>query len=230
MLANNEIGSIQPISELAAIAHDQGALFHTDAVQAMGHINIDVRELGIDMLSASAHKFNGPRGIGFLYVKKGTDLYPLMDGGAQEHSMRAGTENVAAIVGMSVALRKNCDSIADNTRHLLSLERQLISGLKQNGLDFIRNGAEDHLPGNISVSFKDSDGEMLLHRLDLMGIYISTGSACDSKNTQVSHVIKAIGVPDDYAKGTIRISLGKDNTAEDVECIVSSLAHVLRAE
>ena len=230
MLANNEIGSIQPISELAAIAHDQGALFHTDAVQAMGHINIDVRELDIDMLSASGHKFNGPRGIGFLYVKKGTDLYPLMDGGAQEHSMRAGTENVAAIVGMSVALRKNCDSIADNTRHLLSLERQLISGLKQNGLDFIRNGAEDHLPGNISVSFKDSDGEMLLHRLDLMGIYISTGSACDSKNTQVSHVIKAIGVPDDYAKGTIRISLGKDNTAEDVECIVSSLAHVLRAE
>ena len=230
MLANNEIGSIQPISELAAIAHNHGALFHTDAVQAMGHIDIDVRELGVDMLSASAHKFNGPRGIGFLYVKKGVDLYPLMDGGAQERSMRAGTENVAAIVGMSVALRKNCNSITDNSRHLLSLERQLISGLKQNCLDFIRNGAEDHLPGNISISFKNSDGEMLLHRLDLMGIYISTGSACDSKNTQVSHVIKAIGVPDDYAKGTIRISLGKDNTAEDVECIVSSLSHVLKVE
>lgn len=229
MLANNEIGSIQPVKELTAVAHNHGALFHTDAVQAMGHIDIDVKELGVDMLSASAHKFNGPRGIGFLYIKRGTDLYPFMDGGAQEQAMRAGTENVAAIVGMSVALRKNCDLIIENTRHLLSLEGQLISGLKQNGLDFIRNGGEDHLPGNISVSFKDSDGEMLLHRLDLMGICISTGSACDSKNTQVSHVIKAIGVPDDYAKGTIRISLGKDNTAEDVGCIVSSLSRVLKA-
>ena len=230
MLANNEIGSIQPISELAAIAHDHGASFHTDAVQAMGHIDINVKELGVDMLSASAHKFNGPRGIGFLYVKKGTDLYPLMDGGAQEHSMRAGTENVAAIVGMSVALRKNCNSIIENTRLLQNLEGQLISGLKQSGLDFIRNGAEDHLPGNISVSFKNSEGEMLLHRLDLMGICISTGSACDSKNTQVSHVVKAIGIPDDYAKGTIRISLGKGNTAEDVERIVSSLSYVLKVE
>lgn len=230
MLANNEIGSIQPICELATIAHDHGALFHTDAVQAMGHIGINVKELGVDMLSASAHKFNGPRGTGFLYVKRGTDLYPFMDGGNQENSMRAGTENVAAIIGMSIALKKNCDAISRNRRFLLDLEDQLISGFKQNGLDFVRNGAEDHLPGNVSVSFKDSDGEMLLHRLDLMGICISTGSACDSKNTQVSHVIKAIGVPDDYAKGTIRISLGKDNTAEDVDCIVSSLSRVLKAE
>lgn len=230
MLANNEIGSIQPVVELAAISHDYGALFHTDAVQAMGHIDINVKELDVDMLSASAHKFNGPRGIGFLYIKRGTDLYPFMDGGAQEHSMRAGTENVAAIVGMSVALKKNCDSIIENRGYLLNLENQLISGLKQQGLDFIRNGAKDHLPGNVSVSFKDSDGEMLLHRLDLMGICVSTGSACDSKKTQVSHVINAIGVPDDYAKGTIRISLGKDNTAEDVDCIVSSLSHVLKAE
>lgn len=230
MLANNEIGSIQPISELAAITHIHGASFHTDAVQAVGHIGINVKELGVDMLSASAHKFNGPRGVGFLYVKRGTDLYPFMDGGTQEHSMRAGTENVAAIVGMSIALKKNCDSISENRRYLLDLEEQLISGFKQNYLDFIRNGADDHLPGNVSVSFKNSDGEMLLHRLDLMGICISTGSACDSKNTQISHVVKAIGVSDDYANGTIRISLGKDNTTEDVDHIVSSLSSILKAE
>lgn len=228
MLANNEIGSIQPISELTAIAHDHGVLFHTDAVQAVGHIDINVKKLGVDMLSASAHKFNGPRGIGFLYVKRGTDLYPFMDGGAQEQSMRAGTENVAAIVGMSVAVKKNCDSISENKKYLLGLENQLILGLRQNGLDFIRNGAEDHLPGNVSVSFKGSDGEMLLHRLDLMGICISTGSACDGKKTQVSHVIEAIGVSNDYAKGTIRISFGNDNTAEDVDFIVYSLCRVLK--
>lgn len=230
MLANNEIGSIQPVSELAGIAHNYGAVFHTDAVQALGHIEVNVKELGVDMLSASAHKFNGPRGIGFLYVKEGIELYPLMDGGSQEQSMRAGTENVASIVGMSIAMKKNCDSIFENRKYLLNLEKRLISGLRKNSLDFLRNGAEDHLPGNVSVSFKGSDGEMLLHRLDLMGICISTGSACDSKNTQVSHVIKAIGVPDDYAKGTIRISLGKDNTAEDVDYIVSSLSRVLKAE
>ena len=230
MLANNEIGSVQPISDLAAIAHLYGASLHADAVQAVGHIDINVKELGIDMLSASAHKFNGPRGIGFLYVKRGTNLYPLIDGGTQECSMRAGTENVAAIVGMSVALKKNCDSIAENRKYLSNLEKQLIYGLKQSGLDFIRNGAEEHLPGNISVSFKDSDGEMLLHRLDLMGICVATGSACDSKNTQVSHVIKAIEVPKDYAKGTIRISLGRDNTEEDVKYIVSSLYKILNME
>ncbi len=228
MHANNEIGSIQPISDLANISHEYGAVFHTDAVQTVGHIEINVKKLGVDMLSASAHKFNGPRGIGFLYIKRGTDIYPLMDGGSQEHSMRAGTENVAAIVAMSTAMKKSCDSLSENNRYLLSLENKLISGLRNNGLDFIRNGSENHLPGNVNVSFKESDGEMLLHRLDLMGICISTGSACDSKNTQVSHVIKAIGVPDDYARGTIRISLGKDNSVEDVDSIVSSLTHVLK--
>ena len=228
MLANNEIGSIQHISELAAIAHEYGALFHTDAVQAVGHVEINVKKLNADMLSASAHKFNGPKGIGFLYIKRGTDLYPFMDGGAQEQAMRAGTENVAAIVGMSFALKKNCDSISENREYLQNLENRMLSGFRALGLDFIRNGAENHLPGNVSVSFKDSDGEMLLHRLDLMGICVSTGSACDSKNTQVSHVIKAIGVPDNYAKGTIRISLGTDNTTEDVDCIVSSLSAILK--
>jgi len=228
MLANNEVGSIEPIKELAKIAHQNGAAFHTDAVQAVGHIEINVNELGIDMLSASSHKFNGPRGIGFLYVKKGTDLYPFMDGGAQEKNMRAGTENVAGIVGMAVALRKNCSILNDRKRYLYELEERLVKGLREKGLDFIRNGAEEHLPGVMSISFKNSDGEMLLHRLDLMGVCISTGSACDSKNTQVSHVIKAIRIPEEYAKGTIRISLSKDNTKEDVDCIVSSLCRALK--
>ena len=228
MLVNNEIGSIQPVGELAKVAHKYGAVFHTDAVQAVGHISIDVKKLDVDMLSASAHKFNGPKGIGFLYIKNGIELYPFMDGGAQEKAMRAGTENVAAIIGMSVSLKKNCKAIADESRHLMDLEKQLLTGLMQKDLQFIRNGASEHLPGNISLSFKNSDGEMLLHRLDLMGISISTGSACDSKNTQISHVIKAIGVPEEYAKGTIRISLGKDNTAEDIKDIIDALAKVLK--
>lgn len=227
MLANNEIGSIQPVEELAKIAHEYGTLFHTDAVQAVGHIEIDVKKIGVDMLSASAHKFNGPRGIGFLYIKQGVDLYPFMDGGVQEKNMRAGTENVAAIVGMSVALKKNCIAIADEAKRLIYLEEQLLTGLTQKKLKFIRNGANEHLPGNISLSFKNSDGEMLLHRLDLMGISVSTGSACDSKNTQISHVIKAIGVPEEFAKGTIRISLGKDNTSDDVRAIVEALSKIL---
>lgn len=229
MLANNEVGSIEPIHELAMHAHQYGAAFHTDAVQAVGHIEINVNELDIDMLSASSHKFNGPRGIGFLYVKKGTGLYPFMDGGSQEKNMRAGTENVAGIVGMAVALKKNCAAINDRKRYLNDLEERLVKGLRQNDLDFIRNGAEEHLPGVMSISFKNSDGEMLLHRLDLMGVCISTGSACDSKNTQVSHVIKAIRIPEEYAKGTIRISLGRDNTNEDVDFIVSALSKVVKS-
>ncbi|SEG30059.1 cysteine desulfurase [Eubacterium ruminantium] len=227
MFANNEVGSIQPVAELAEIAHGYGAAFHSDAVQAVGHIDVDVKKLGIDMLSASAHKFNGPRGIGFLYIKNGIKLYPFMDGGAQERSMRAGTENVPAIVGMAVALKKSCEAISEEKIKLKNLEEELLSGLKQNNLDFIRNGAENHLPGNVSLSFRNSDGEMLLHRLDLMGIYVSTGSACDSKNTQVSHVLRAMGVPEEYAKGTIRISFGKDNTLEDVREIVDSLTKIL---
>ncbi len=223
MLANNEIGSIQPIKELAEIAHGEGAVFHTDAVQAVGHVKINVNDLGVDMLSASAHKFNGPRGIGFLYIRNGIEISPFMDGGSQERFMRAGTENVASIVGMAVALQKNCQVLKDERKRLLELEKELLNGLYEQGVDFIRNGAEDHLPGNISLSFRDSDGEMILHRLDLMGICISTGSACDSQNTQVSHVIKAIGVPEEYANGTVRISLGRSNTTEEVQCIVRAL-------
>lgn len=228
MYANNEIGTIQPIKALCKIAHYKGALFHTDAVQAVGHIPIDVKELNVDMLSASAHKFNGPKGIGFLYIKKGTQISPYADGGAQEFGMRAGTENIASIVAMAIALEKNCREMERNTNQLNILEDMLIRKLQAYDLDFIRNGSDYKIPGNISISFRCAEGEMLLHRLDLMGICVSTGSACDSKNTQISHVLKAIHVPQEYAMGTIRISLGNENTEEDVKYIADSICKILK--
>lgn len=228
MYANNEIGTIQPINALCEIAHSKGALFHTDAVQAVGHVPIDVKELNIDLLSASAHKFNGPKGIGFLYIKKGTQISPYVDGGAQEFGMRAGTENIASIVAMAVALEKNCNRMEFVNDHLIKLENLLISSLEEAGLDFVRNGSRDRIPGNISLSFKASEGEMLLHRLDLMGISVSTGSACDSVNTQISHVLEAIHASEEYAKGTIRISFGYENTEEEVSHISKSLIKILK--
>ena len=229
MYANNEIGSVQPIKELCSIAHRDGALFHTDAVQALGHLPIDVKDLGIDMLSASAHKFNGPKGIGFLYIKSGTNLASFMDGGAQEQNRRAGTENVASIVGMASALKKNCGEMTHNELLLRRLEKCFLDTAESLGLDFICNGSALRTPGNLSVSFKNASGEMLLHRLDLMGICVSTGSACDSKETQVSHVLQAIKVPHEYIQGTIRISFGAENTDDDArriaECIYEILQH-----
>lgn len=227
MFANNEIGSIQPIQELCETAHEYGAQFHTDAVQAVGHVEIDVHKLGVDFLSASAHKFNGPKGIGFLYIRKGSVLSSYADGGAQENSLRAGTENVAAIVGMATALKVNCDQIAKNKEHILDLERQLISKLSSLGISFKRNGGDNTLPGLISLSFPEKDGEAILHRMDLMGISISTGSACDSVNTEISHVLKAIHLDENYAKGTIRISLGKNNTDTDIDKIATALSKIL---
>lgn len=226
MFANNEIGSVQPIKELCEIAHSRGTLFHTDAVQAVGHVKIDVNELGIDMLSASAHKFNGPRGIGFLYLRKGVELPPYADGGAQEHGHRAGTENVASIVGMAAALKLNCDSMEENQRKVRALEKKLLSGLDAAGISYVRNG-RDTLPGLVSLSFAGFSGEAILHRMDLMGISISTGSACDSVNTEISHVLKAIRLDERLAKGTIRISLGKDNREEDVDGILAALRKII---
>ena len=227
MLVNNEIGTIEPIKELAAVAHAHAALFHTDAVQAVGHISIDVNELRVDMLSASAHKFNGPKGIGFLYVRKGTHLAPYANGGAQEHGMRAGTENVASIVSMATALKKNCAEMQQTTEKLHTMETIFVDTLRQANIDFIRNGAENRVPGNVNISIRGASGEMLLHRLDLKGISISTGSACDSVNTQVSHVIQAIGVPQDYAEGTIRVSFGRDNVVEDAAEVARAIISVI---
>lgn len=228
MMANNEIGTILPIKQLARIVHNHHSLFHTDAVQAVGHIPVNVRELDVDFLSASAHKFNGPKGIGFLYIKNGLKINPLISGGAQENSLRAGTENIASIVAMAIALEENTSQLEDNMRYVQGLEDALIQKLLSLNVVFHKNGAEVKVPGNISLSFKGYSGESLLHRLDLLGICVSTGSACDSKNSQISHVLKAIGLNESLAKGTIRISLGKDNTQEDVNRIVEVLARIVK--
>lgn len=228
MFANNEIGSIQPIKKLCEGAHAKGWLFHTDAVQAVGHIEIDVKDLDVDFLTASAHKFNGPKGIGFVYIKKGTPIYPLLEGGNQEKGVRAGTENVASIVGMATALTNNCKNIQSSIKHLKYLETIFFDELNEHSIDFVVNGGENKLPGLISISFKDSDGEMLLHRLDLMGIIVSTGAACDSRTTQISHVLRSIKLDSKYVEGTIRISLGKYNTVEDVKKIALSIVKILK--
>ena len=227
MYVNNEIGTIQPIKELAEIAHSHGALFHTDAVQAVGHIPVDVQALGVDMLSASAHKFNGPKGVGFLYIRKGVQIGRFADGGAQEQGNRAGTENVAGIVGMAVALDNACRIMDSELVRLTELRTMLIDNLIKEKIDFVVNGGNAIYPGTISISFGHSSGEKILHRLDLQGIYVSTGSACDSVNTQISHVLRAIKVPDDYSEGTIRISFGCYNTIEDVDTIVTALKKIL---
>lgn len=227
MLANNEIGTIEPVAELVEISHKYGALFHTDAVQAVGHIPVHVNDLGIDMLSASGHKFNAPKGIGFLYIRKGIQIRPCMDGGGQESGMRAGTENIALIVAMACALEKNCRNMKDTAKRLYCMENLFLHTLAEAGIDFIRNGADKHIPGNINISIKGADGEMLLHRLDLKGICISTGSACDSVNTKISHVIKAIGVPKEYEKGTIRISFGMYNNQNDASAVALAITDIL---
>lgn len=228
MLVNNEIGSIQPIRDLCEIAHSRGALFHTDSVQAVGHMEIDVKELSIDLLSASAHKFNGVKGCGFLYVRKGCQIYSYFDGGLQESGIRAGTENIAGIVCMATALKNNCDNLQKNRKVILELEQGLLDRLAGTGIPFTRNGGANALPGLISLSFPGADGESILHRMDLMGISISTGSACNSRDTEISHVLKAIKLDETLAKGTIRISLGKYNTLDDVELIVDALKKILK--
>ena len=228
MLVNNEIGTVQPIGELCKVAHSHGALFHTDAVQAVGHIAVGVSKLGVDFLSASAHKFHGPKGVGFLYIRKGSKLLPYADGGAQEQGLRAGTENVASIVGMAAALRENCHGLVENQRHILRLEQQLIQRLRASGSPYVQNGGDARLPGLLSLSFPGKDGEAVLHRMDLMGICVSTGSACNGTSRGISHVLQAIGLDEEHAAGTIRISLGKNNTEQDVERIASALNKIVK--
>lgn len=227
MFVNNELGTIQPIKELSHISHKHGIPFHTDAVQAVGRIPINVDKLGIDMLSASAHKFHGPKGIGFLYIRNGIYVSPFMDGGSQEYGYRAGTENVPAIVGMAAALKKSSDGISQFTAHIESLEDTLLADLTTAKIRYSRNGGTNNLPGLISLSFPGKDGEAIMHRLDLLGVSVSTGSACDSHNTEISHVLRAINLDNESAKGTIRISLGRNNTIQDAHEISLALIKVL---
>ncbi len=221
MFANNEIGTIQPIAEIGSLCRERGVLFHTDAVQAVGHIPVDFQNMNIDLLSLSAHKFHGPKGIGALLIRKGLRFGNLIDGGAQERGRRAGTENTAGIVGMAKALQIACDGIEQASASLLPKRDRIINELI-GSIDRARLNGDAHsrLPGNINISFEGIEGESLLLMLDMRGICASSGSACTSGSLDPSHVLLSIGLPHAIAHGSLRLSLGEDTTDEDVETIL----------
>lgn len=228
MMANNEIGTIQPIAELAKITKAHGALFHTDAVQAIGSIEINVKSLGVDMLSLSGHKFHAPKGVGALYLKRGVKINPLMQGGAQERSQRPGTENIASIVGMGTAIEKAAATVAERNAYLTPLRDRLIEGILT-GIPEVRlNGhPTKRLSNNANVSVRYIEGEALLLSLDLVGIAASSGSACTSGSLDPSHVLLAIGLPHEIAHGSLRFSLSEESTAEEVEYVIAELKKIV---
>lgn len=227
MYANNEIGSIQPIKEIGEICRRKNVLFHTDAVQAVGHLPINVVEENIDMLSSSAHKFHGPKGVGFLYAKSGIKLSNLIEGGAQERGRRAGTENVPAIAASVVALKEAIQNIFENTKHLTTIRNRIIEGLSKIPHSALNGDSERRLPGNISFCFEGIEGESLLLLLDDKGICASSGSACTSGSLDPSHVLLAIGRVHDIAHGSLRLSIGEEITEQDADYIVKSIAEVV---
>ena len=220
MYANNEIGTIQPIRVIGALCREKGVVFHTDAVQAVGHLPIDVKNDNIDMLSLSGHKFKGPRGVGALYVRRGLPLRSLIEGGAQERGRRAGTENLPAIAGMAVALEEACARMEENNAHLLALREKLIAGLSEIPHSVLNGDREKRLPGNVNFCFEGIEGESLMLLLDDKGISASSGSACTSGSLDPSHVLLAIGRPHEVAHGSLRLSLGEENTEEEINTII----------
>lgn len=227
MYANNEIGTIQPIAEIGAVCKEKGVLFHTDAVQAAGHLAINVREQNIDMLSLSAHKFHGPKGCGVLYARAGIYLSNVIEGGAQERGKRGGTENVAGIMGMTAALEDAVSHMEENGTRLTGLRNRLIAGLNQIPYGELNGSTENRLPGNVNYCFEGIEGESLLLLLDDKGICASSGSACTSGSLDPSHVLLAIGRPHEVAHGSLRLSLGEDATEEQVDYIVQSVTEVV---
>ena len=227
MYANNEIGTIQPIREIGAVCRAHNVLFHTDAVQAVGPLAIDVQAENIDYLSASSHKFHGPKGVGFLYARKGVPLTSLIDGGAQERGRRAGTENVPGIVGMAAALKETVAERESENARLTVLRDRLIAGLSEIPHSALNGDAEKRLPGNVNFGFEGIEGESLLLLLDEKGISASSGSACTSGSLDPSHVLLAIGRIHDVAHGSLRLSLGRENTPEDVEYIIPAVKDVV---
>ena len=227
MTANNEIGTIQPIAEIGEICKKHGVIFHTDAVQAVGHIPLDVKAQNIDMLSASAHKFHGPKGTGFLYVRKGIILQNLIEGGAQERGKRAGTENLPGIMAMTAALKEAADNMERNSAHMSEIRDYLISGLSEIPHSALNGDALKRLPGNVNFSFEGIEGEGILLLLDQMGISASSGSACTSGALDPSHVLLAIGRIHDVAHGSLRLSIGEDITEEEADYIIASVKKVV---
>jgi len=228
MYANNEIGSVLPIPEIGAICKEAGVIFHTDAVQAAGHLHINVKEQNIDMLSLSAHKFHGPKGVGVLYARRGFPLTNLIDGGAQERGKRAGTENIAGICGLAAALKDSCDHIDENMPKVAALRDKLIAGLSRIPHCALNGDPVNRLPGNVSFCFEGIEGESLLLLLDMKGVAASSGSACTSGSLDPSHVLLAIGRVHDVAHGSLRLSLCEYNTEEEVDHILTVVPEVVQ--
>ena len=229
MFANNEIGTLQPIAQIGRFCRENGILFHTDAVQAVGHVPVDVKALGVDFLSISAHKFHGPKGVGAFYCRRGLPLDSLIDGGAQERGKRAGTENVAGIVGMGKAIELACANMEETNKKLTSMRDRLIDGiLAAVPLSRLNGSRQNRLPGNANISFVGVEGEALLLRLDLAGIMASSGSACASASLDPSHVLLAIGLKHAVAHGSVRLSLSGDNSEEDIDYILETLPPIVK--
>lgn len=228
MFANNEVGTIEPIKEIGAIAKERGVYFHTDAVQAVANVEIDVQDMNIDLLSLSGHKFYGPKGIGAIYIRRGVKIQPVQLGGAQERNMRAGTENVPAIVGLGMAAQFAKRDFVEKNAHLIALRDKLIKGIQEQIPDIKLNGhPTKRLPGNVNFSFRYIEGESLLLSLDMKGIAASSGSACTSGSLDPSHVLLAMGLIHEIAHGSLRISLGRDNTEEDIDYTLEVLPQII---
>ncbi len=227
MTANNEIGTIQPINKIGEICKKKGVIFHTDAVQAIGHIPVNVNDMNVDMLSASAHKFHGPKGVGFLYVRKGVSLKNLIDGGAQERGKRAGTENLPAVAGMAAALKEAVNNLSCNTEKITALRDRLADGLKRIERSRINGDMINHLPGTLNMCFEGIEGESLLLLLDMKGIRASSGSACTSGSLDPSHVLLAIGVPVEIAHGSLRLSINENNSEEEIDYMINAISDVV---
>ncbi|AEF17482.1 MULTISPECIES: cysteine desulfurase NifS [Thermoanaerobacterium] len=227
MYANNEIGTIEPIQELASVSHEKGVLFHTDAVQAVGNVPIDVKKLDVDMLSMSAHKIYGPKGVGALYIRKGLRIDTLLQGGAQERNRRAGTENVAGIVGFGTAIELITQNIDEHIKKLTMFRDKLIDGILKIPYTRLNGHPTKRLPGNVNVSFEFVDGESLILSLDMEGICVSSGSACTAGSIDPSHVLLAIGLPEEIARGSLRITIGEENTEEEIDTVINKLPKIV---
>jgi cysteine desulfurase len=227
MMANNEIGVIEPIAELAAAAHAHDVLFHTDAVQAVGHIPVDLSALGVDMLSFSGHKFGGPKGVGALYIRKGLRIVPLLDGGGHERGQRSGTENVAGLVGMAAALKHSVETLSETQKLVTARREKVITALKGIPYSALTGDPDNRLPGNISFVFEAVEGESLVLGLDMMGVCASSGSACSSGSLDPSHVLLAIGLPHEVAHGSLRLTISEYNTEEEIDYLIEQVAAIV---
>ncbi len=227
MYANNEIGSVMPIKEIGAVCKEKGVIFHTDAVQAVGHLPINVKEQNIDMLSMSAHKFHGPKGVGCLYARRGIVLTNLIEGGAQERGKRAGTENIPGILGMAAALKDILAHLDENTEKVTAMRNRLIEGLSEIPHSKLNGHPTERLPGNVNFCIEGIEGESLLLMLDMKGIAASSGSACTSGSLDPSHVLLAIGLPHEVAHGSLRLTLSEYNTPEEVEYVLSAIPEIV---